>query len=165
MMNGRLRIIFAYMSFLVLLAFSANGLLINITAESGDWPQFCHDSRHSGYSSSKIKNETELAWTFNTSGAVRSSPAVANDMVYVGSDDGWVYALNMSSGDLIWSFKTQGAVKSSPLLSDHILYVGSFDNRIYALDALSGAHIWNYTTDDDIEGSPSNWNGIVLIGN
>jgi len=37
MMNGRLRIIFAYMSFLVLLAFSANGLLINITAESGDW--------------------------------------------------------------------------------------------------------------------------------
>ena len=152
------------MSGLNLLTFSTFSFLINNAAESGGWPQFCYDSRHNGYATSKLNNETEVLWTFNTSGGVRSSPAVAHDLVYVGSDDGWVYALNMYNGELNWSFETQGQVKSSPLVYGDMLFVGSYDNKLYALNAITGSHIWNFTTDDDVEGSPSFWKGTVLIG-
>ena len=37
-------------------------------------------------------------------GQVASSPAVANGVVYVGSFDGNVYALNASTGALLWSY-------------------------------------------------------------
>ena len=39
-----------------------------------------------------------VLWTATTGGAVDSSPAVANGVVYVGSDDDKVYALNATTG-------------------------------------------------------------------
>jgi glucose dehydrogenase len=44
---------------------------------------------------------------------VRTSPAVANDVVYVGSDDKNVYALNATTGALLWSYATGNLVESS----------------------------------------------------
>jgi outer membrane protein assembly factor BamB len=38
-------------------------------------------------------NSGKEKWSFKTEGAVNSSPAVCNDVVYFGSDDGNVYAL------------------------------------------------------------------------
>ncbi len=43
-----------------------------------------------------------------------SSPAIENGVVYIGSEDGKVYALNASTGALIWSFTTDDEVTSSP---------------------------------------------------
>ena len=42
----------------------------------------------------------------HNSGEVSSSPAVAGGVVYVGSDDGKVYALSASTGTQIWSYTT-----------------------------------------------------------
>ena len=43
-------------------------------------------------------------WSFTTGSSVLSSPAVANGVVYVGSNDNNVYALNATSGAKLWSF-------------------------------------------------------------
>src|SRR5690348_15313085 len=40
----------------------------------------------------------DIAWTFQTGGAVNSSPAVVDGVVYVGSSDGSVYALDAITG-------------------------------------------------------------------
>ena len=47
-----------------------------------------------------------LLWSYNTEGQARSSPAVANGVVYVGSLDNNVYALNASTGALLWKYTT-----------------------------------------------------------
>ena len=39
-----------------------------------------------------------------------SSPTVSGGVVYVGSGDGRLYALDASTGDLIWSYETGGWV-------------------------------------------------------
>ena len=55
---------------------------------------------------------------------VYSSPAVANGVVYVGSDDN-VYALNARTGALLWSYTTGEYVVSSPAVANGVVYVGS----------------------------------------
>ncbi len=47
-----------------------------------------------------------LLWKYTTGWQVVSSPAVANGVVYVGSNDDNVYALNASTGALLWKYTT-----------------------------------------------------------
>jgi len=46
----------------------------------------------------KNVGELGLKWSYATGDFVRSSPAVANGVVYVGSDDGNVYAFGLKKG-------------------------------------------------------------------
>src|SRR5213079_398730 len=66
-------------------------------------------------------------WSFRSGGALYSSPTVVNSMVYFGSWDRNLYALNTSSGHKMWSFPSGGAVFSSPTVVNGIVYFGSYD--------------------------------------
>jgi len=78
-----------------------------------------------------------------------SSPTVANGVVYIGSGDQHVYALESATGALRWSFATGDVVHGSPAVVDGVVYVGSFDRNLYALDAATGRERWRYTTGND----------------
>ena len=81
-------------------------------------------------------------WKYLTGNDVNSSPAVVNGVVYIGSNDGKVYALKAKTGALLWSYTTGGYVQSSPAVANGVVYVGSFDHNVYALDASSGERLW-----------------------
>jgi outer membrane protein assembly factor BamB len=90
-------------------------------------------------------------WTFTTSGPVRSTPTVAEDgTIYVGSDDGHLYAINPEDGSLKWKFPNSGsigAVRSAPAIGGfggNTVYFGSDDGKIYAVDRASGSGLWSY---------------------
>ncbi len=82
------------------------GRILTILFVVGDWPEFRHDSAHSGVDGFEtaigVGNVSKLVgkWLYPTGGAVVSSPAVANGIVYVGSNDGSLYALNTGTGKL-----------------------------------------------------------------
>jgi hypothetical protein len=94
---------------------------------------------------------------------VNSSPAVVNGVVYVGSSDHNVYALNASTGALLWSFATGSYVESSPAVANGVVYIGSFDGNVYALNASTGAKLWSYSTGVEEFSSPAVANGVVYI--
>jgi outer membrane protein assembly factor BamB len=104
----------------------------------------------------------KLKWSFATGAAVFSSPAVANGVVYVGSEDGNVYALNASTGAKLWAFDTHVSVGSSPVVSNGVVYVGS--DRLFALDASTGAKLWSFAAPLDVDSSPAVVNGVVYTG-
>ena len=56
-------------------------------------------------------------------------------MVYVGSVDKYLYALDAGSGELRWWYRTGDAVVSSPAVVDGVVYVGSGDGYLYAVSA------------------------------
>jgi outer membrane protein assembly factor BamB len=60
---------------------------------------------------------------------------VANGVVYVGSDDNNVYALNAGTGAFVWKYTTGGAVYSSPAVANGMVYVGSADGNVYVFTA------------------------------
>ena len=86
-------------------------------------------------------------WSYTTGGAVWSSPAVANGVVYVGSCDNNVYALNASTGAKLWSYTTGGDVYSPrPPWRMGWFISAPMDDNVYALNASTGAKLWSYTT-------------------
>ena len=102
-----------------------------------DWSMFGYGPDHlrsspeTSLSSSNVGALT-TKWTLTTNGSVHSSPAVVNGVVYVGSFDFKVYAVNATSGRLLWTATTGGGVFSSPAVVQGVVYVGSEDNKVYA---------------------------------
>jgi outer membrane protein assembly factor BamB/tetratricopeptide (TPR) repeat protein len=103
-------------------------------------------------------------WELETNGTVRSSPTVIGNFVYVGSDDGNVYAVNTASAGVRWEFETGGRVRSSPTVVDGLLFVGTDDNAVYAVDTESGEEQWAFETDGDVGSSPTVVGGTVFVG-
>ena len=102
-------------------------------------------------------------WVSMVGGQVRSSPAVVDSCVYVGSGKQGVFCFNASNGDLVWTFPTSSRVDSSPAVSDGVVYVATDDFCVYALNATTGNELWNHHSGSVIS-SPSLYNGFVYIG-
>ena len=87
-----------------------------------------------GFTGTTMAAPGDQQWVFETGAWVSSSPAVADGIVYVGSGDNSVYALNIDSGEEIWTYNTDREVYSSPAVGDDgTVYVGSRDGSVYAL--------------------------------
>jgi outer membrane protein assembly factor BamB len=101
-----------------------------------------------------------------------SSPVAANGVVYFGSGDGNLYALDSATGDLRWKFKTGDVVHASPALADGVLFFGSWDSYFYAVDAVTGKEKWRFHGGEDslmhnqvgFQSSPAVVNGTVYTG-
>lgn len=92
------------------------------------------DLLHSGTYETKPLHELDgIKWKFKTGWSVFSSPAVATGMVFFGSYDGYLYALDANNGRLRWKFKTQYLIFSSPAIVNGMIYFGSEDGHVYAL--------------------------------
>jgi outer membrane protein assembly factor BamB len=105
----------------------------------------------------------QLLWSAATSSYVESSPAVANQVVYVGSYDFNVYAFNAATGQPIWSAATGNSVNSSPAVANGVVYVGSNDGNLYAFNAVSGQRLWSATIGSAYGSSPAAANGMVYV--
>jgi outer membrane protein assembly factor BamB len=112
------------------------------------------DNRHDS-------GESEENWQYPSSGTIgtiRSTPAVADDgTIYVGSDDGHLYAIN-PDGTLKWQSVLIGAVRSSPAVGfGGVVYVGSDDGNLYAFQPDSASPnppLYSYSTGGAVRSSP-----------
>ena len=102
-------------------------------------------------------------WSYATQGWVSAAPAVADGVVYVGSNDHRVYALDAATGNELWSLTTGDVVVSVPTVADGVVYVGSNDNHLHALDADTGEKLWSYDTGSWVQYSPAVSGGKVYL--
>ena len=106
----------------------------------------------------KLDAQLNLVWAFATGGQVWSSPTINDDgtIVYVGSVDKRIYAVDANSGELAWQYNTTGRIKGSPVFNTHQVLVGSFEDKcVYALDAADGHEVWRFVSQDFIFSSPA----------
>jgi outer membrane protein assembly factor BamB len=101
---------------------------------------------HPGVYDSPAPRQLSLKWTFSAAGPIVSSPAVAAGVVYVGSADGFLYAVEAATGKLRWKFAAHGDVNSSPAVSAGAVYVVSLDGSLYAIDAATGKQLWAFAS-------------------
>ena len=147
-------------------------------ASTNDWPSYLHDNEHSS-STTAAANITpaaaqilRLGWTFTGSGPTQSgqppnkfysSPTVYDGTVYIGSNTGWFYAIDLATGALEWrvmlgfqphltcaahGFVSTAAVAPDPTTGNPTVYVGAPDGYLYALNAATGATRWRSQVGD-----------------
>lgn len=109
--------------------------------------QFRGDPTHRGsFDAAAPRSFGGVKWRFPTGDRVVSSPVFHAGTVYVGSDDGQIYALEAASGRLRWAWRTDGPVPSTPAVVDGRVHVLSYDGRVHTLDATTGAPLWKFAT-------------------
>jgi outer membrane protein assembly factor BamB len=124
-------------------------------AGSDSWPSFRGNNQLTGVSAAHISPPLRLLWSFKTGDAIKSSPVVANNTIFVGSNDGFLYAIT-SEGKLKWKFNAGTSIEAPPLVLDNIVFVGSLEGVLFAVDAVNGKLKWKYKTEGQISGS-CNW--------
>nr|MBP7371145.1 PQQ-like beta-propeller repeat protein [Arenimonas sp.] len=108
---------------------------------------FRGDAAHSGvFTSNGPRQFHRLKWSFQTGNQIVSSPTYHDGVIYVGSNDGFVYAIEAKSGKQLWRYATGGPVPSSPAIRDGLVYFASYDGKFYALNAKTGVTKWKFTS-------------------
>jgi outer membrane protein assembly factor BamB len=100
-----------------------------------------------------------LRWSTALGGTdrVEGSAIIGPDgTVYIGADDGKVYALDGFTGAIRWATTVQPAgADSTPVLgADGCLYMGA-GHSVLAIDASTGAQKWKFETAGDVESAPA----------
>jgi serine/threonine-protein kinase len=97
-------------------------------------------------------------------GALRSSPAIGEDALYIGTADRRVVALDLADGSRRWAREVGGRVSSSPALAAGLVMVGSNDGRVYFLDQGAGTVEGAFDTGGAVLSSPRVAGDLVLVG-
>jgi polyvinyl alcohol dehydrogenase (cytochrome) len=145
-----------------------------VGADAATWPGWSPTSTNSRYQRARQAGLTEkdvpnlkLKWAFGFPDATSawSQPTVAGGRLFVGSQNGTVYALDAKSGCIIWTFTARSGVRTAPVFGPraggrgYTVYVGDTGANLYALDAATGAQIWTAKVDEHpfarVTGSPT----------
>ena len=86
-------------------------------------------------------NTATTKWIFPTKHVVPASPALINDMVICGSNDGNLYSLDPVTGEANWIVYNVGEVKGKPAQLDNIIVVTVESGKIYGID-FDGKILW-----------------------
>jgi len=100
--------------------------------------------------------------------SVGSSPTLTSDRVYVGTDDGYVFALDLNTGNTIngWPFTAEDGVRSTPVIGiDGCIYFGCNDGYLYALTTAGNLkpNFPVYLSDDVITSTPAIANNGTIV--
>ncbi len=146
-----------------------------------DWGMDKKNSRYIPPDISKLNKsnvpDLELKWAFAYPNATRarSQPTVADGVIYVGSQDGTVYALDFEKGCTFWKYKAKAEVRSAVTVnvgsnqdtSATLVYFGDFNGNVYALNGRTGEEYWvsNLQDHEDvtITGSPKLADGTLYV--
>ena len=83
------------------------------------------------YAVSKTEG-TSAVWTQAIGSPIQTPIVVADQKVFLGSENSYIYALDAFNGSIIWSYHTGGAVIGSPVVANGKLFIASKDQYVYA---------------------------------
>jgi len=94
----------------------------------------------------------KLKWAFGYPGGTSAygQPSVVGGRVFVGTDTGYVYSLDASTGCVYWSYLAHASVRNAMTVgpikvngrSSRAVFFGDLKSNVYAIDARSGKELW-----------------------
>jgi outer membrane protein assembly factor BamB len=105
-----------------------------------------------------------LLWSRQLSGQVTSGAAQAGRVVYIGSDDGHVYALEAASGRRLRTFRLGSPVTSAVTAARGALFTATADGTVHALPITAGGPSWQHSAGRLVAGAPAVGGGVVYVG-
>lgn len=135
-------------------------------AQRPAWNGWGVDTRNTRYQSAAAAGlaaadmpQLKLKWAFGLPNSTSSygQPAMVFGRVYVGTDTGYIYALDADSGCVHWSFNAGRAVRTAMTVgpvkvrgsSGYALFFGDRQANVYAIDAHTGRKLWSVHPEPD----------------
>jgi len=124
-------------------------------AEDGASKLYCFDRQGRG----------RLRWSFaaNKKG-YWSTPAYKQGSVYIGGQDGRLYAVDAQTGRGKWAFDAKAPIWSSPVWVDDKVIFGSYDTHLYILDARTGRQLTALKLHGRCISTPAVIDGKIYVG-
>jgi outer membrane protein assembly factor BamB len=129
---------------------------------AGDWPLFRGNALQTGVADSVLPDTLEIIWTFKAKDAIEAAAAIADGVVYIGSLDEHLYALNLKTGEKKWEYKA-GPIAAPPSVRGKLIYVGDSDGIFHCIDG-EGKKKWSYETGGEIKSGANFAGDFVLFG-
>ena len=117
-----------------------------------------------GTSTIPRSQDVQPKWTFKCEDEIRSSPRVADSMLFVGCYDNNLYAIDTRDGSFIWKTATDAGIASTPCVHEDTVLIGSEDGALYAVSRQTGHVRWSCPTNGAIRSSPRVEYGHVFFG-
>jgi eukaryotic-like serine/threonine-protein kinase len=140
--------------------------------EADDWPMFRLDYVHTGYREGLAPDTNQTMWTFDTGTNNRwivSSPMIVDNYVYIGSENGKLYKIDLQDGTEVWNYTADEAGSwahfwSSPYVDIENNMVLCHADGVHAIDLTTGERIWHFQDGIREFSSPVVHNGVVFVG-
>jgi outer membrane protein assembly factor BamB len=87
-------------------------------------------------------------------GRIVSGLLIEDNIIYTGTSNNQIIAVDRTNGDLLWETPTENAVWSPPASSNGTIFVSSIDRNIYAINQSDGKIKWTHTLNGAGAGSP-----------
>ena len=131
---------------------------------AGGWPMFRGNPSATGVANDPLPEKLQVLWKFEASEAFSSTAAIVDGVVYVGCEDGVLYALDLQTGAVKWTLTTGDMIRSSPTVLSGTVYFGDGLGVLHAVDAKSGKSRWTYATKAEIISSVNHADGRLIFG-
>src|SRR5438105_2229627 len=116
-----------------LLFFSSLCVLCALGGESAaDWPLFRGDALQTGVAKDALPESLAVLWKVQAKDGFDAAAAIAGGVVYAGSQDEYLYALDLVTGKEKWKYKA-GPIKAAPSVKDGAVYVGDEDGKFHCV--------------------------------
>lgn len=106
-------------------------------------------------------------WSVITDGWILSPALIEGGTLYFGSNDGYVYAVDESSGRVDWKTKIGFAVveqaEAGVIGGEPVIFVGSIDGSVYGIMIGNGEIVWEASATDRV-GKPLYYQDKVYFG-
>lgn len=116
------------------------------------------------YSMNEKNAMVKRQWTVTSDANIISTPAVTEDKVFVGNQNGKMNCYSIKTGKELWSFNTSGSIFSSPAVNGNSVVFGSGDGSVYCLNINNGKLLWKKEYRKAVLGTPLLHGDTIFIG-
>ncbi|CAM3843302.1 MULTISPECIES: outer membrane protein assembly factor BamB [Pseudoalteromonas] len=115
------------------------------------------------------ENSSFWPWESDISAKLSGGILQAYGKIFIGSEHGYLLALDRETGDIVWRKKVPGEVLAKPAAGDGLIYVNLGSGKLLALHPDTGEERWSHEQEVPAltlrgQSSPIVANGGVLIG-
>jgi len=105
-----------------------------------------------------------VLWTFKAGNQITGGAAMDSDgLVWFGSHDQTLYALDASSGKLVHEVECNGQINGSPVFDGGVVYFGSCDGKLRKIDVRTGEVVRSLDFESYIPETPVLADGVLYV--
>lgn len=121
-----------------------------------EWPVFRGTLSATGLVRGRLRKRPSQRWIFTAENdSFVATPVVGNGTVYLGSENGLFFAVDLQTGKERWRWQSPAGIVAPAGYHEGRVYVGDVNGGFHCLDAVTGSVVWQMEAGAEIDGGPS----------